>query len=45
MANVAGIFYLLAMGVALAIILAIFDVLFEAKKRSQEFEVCDCCSH
>lgn len=40
MGNVEGIFYLLVMGVILAIIIAIFDVLWESKKRSIENEVC-----
>lgn len=39
MANVEGIFYLLVMGVTLAIIIAIFDVLLETRARSKELEV------
>lgn len=39
MANVEGIFYLLVMGVVLAIIIAIIDVLLESRTRSKELEV------
>lgn len=40
MANVEGIFYLLVIGVIFAIIMAIIDVLLEARTRSKELEVC-----